>query len=77
VLKPIFEDRRVLLATIGVPLAIVFAVLVGLVLLRIGWRWAMTGVFALGRAAVTPTPDERATRVREHRSARVRRFDSG
>ena len=68
VLAPMFEDRRVLLAAIGVPVLIAFAVLVGLVLLRMGWHWAMAGVFALGRAAVTPTTDERAARVRRHRT---------
>ncbi len=68
VLSPMFEDRGVLLAAIAVPVMIAFAVLVGLVLLRIGWHWAMAGVFALGRAAVTPTTDERAARVRRHRT---------
>lgn len=64
--QPFFEDRRLLLATIGVPAAIVAVVLVGLVLLRrlmdIGFR----GIFALARAAVTPSPDHRAARVRHH-----------
>jgi hypothetical protein len=67
VVTPMFQDTKVLLATLGVPLVIVFAVLIGLVILRILWRWAMSGVFALGRAAVTPTTDQRATRVRRHR----------
>ena len=67
-LKPFFEDKRLLLATIGVPAAIVAVVLVGLVLLRrlmdIGFR----GIFTLARAAVTPSPDHRAARVRRHLS---------
>ncbi len=66
--QPFFADRTLLLATIGVPAAIVGAVLVGLVLLRrlmdIGFR----GIFALARAAVTPTPDHRAARVRRHQT---------
>lgn len=65
-LTPLVADRRLLLSTIGVPAAVVGAVLVGLVLLRkllgVGFR----GVFALGRAAVTPSPDHRAARVRRH-----------
>lgn len=65
-LKPFFEDKRLLLATIGVPAAIVAVALVGLVLLRrlldVGFR----GIFALARAAVTPTRDHRAARVRHH-----------
>ena len=68
VLSPLFEDKSVLLAAIGVPAAIAGLVLVGLVLLRFVWRWMMTGVFALGRSAVTPTPDQRAVRVRTHRT---------
>lgn len=65
-LKPFFEDKRLLLATIGVPAAIVAVALVGLVLLRrlldIGFR----GILALGRSAVTPSPDHGAARVRRH-----------
>jgi hypothetical protein len=69
VLSPMFEDRRVLLATIGVPAAIAGIALIVLVLLRSVWRWMMSGVFALGRAAVTPTSDHRAVRVRRHAAA--------
>ena len=65
-LKPFFEDKRLLLATVGVPAAIVAVALVGLVLLRrlmdIGFR----SIFALARSAVTPTRDHRAARVRRH-----------
>ena len=63
---PLTEDRGLLLATIAVPAAIVGVALIGLVLLRrlldIGFR----GVFALGRAAVVPSGDHRAARVRRH-----------
>lgn len=65
-LAPFFEDRRLLLATIGVPAAIVAAALVGLVLLRRLLDAGFRGVFALGRSAVTPSPDHRAARVRRH-----------
>ena len=68
VLSPMFADGRVLLATIGVPAAVAGLVLVGLVILRSVWRWGMGGIFALGRAAVTPTPDQKAVRVRRHGS---------
>lgn len=65
-LKPFFEDRRLLIATIGVPAAIVGAVLVGLVLLRRGLDIGFRGILTLARAAVTPSPDHRAGRVRRH-----------
>jgi len=68
-LSPLFEDRRLLLATIGVPAAIVGLVLVGLVLLRKLLDLGLAGVFHLGRVAVTPTSDHRAARVREHAPA--------
>jgi hypothetical protein len=61
------EDRRLLLATIAVPTAIVFAVLLALVILRGFGVLAVRGVFQLGRAAVTPVPDHRAVRSRTHR----------
>jgi hypothetical protein len=68
-LSPMLEDRRLLLATIGVPAAIAGAVLIALVLLRrmldIGFR----GIFALGRTAVTPSTDVAAARVRQHRTS--------
>ena len=68
-LTPLFADRRLLLATIGVPAAIVGAVLIGLVVLRKLFDLGLAGVFQLGRAAVTPTSDHRAARVREHAPA--------
>ena len=90
VLTPLFRDSRVLLATIGVPAAVVGVVLIALVVLRWASRWFMGGVFALGRAATTPTVDHRAARVRRHgtsgdaadatadpRQVRVRRHGAG
>ncbi len=65
-LTPFLEDRTLLLATIGVPAAIVGAVLVGLVLLRRAIDYGFRGILALGRAAVSPSRDHRAARVREH-----------
>lgn len=65
--SPMFEDRRLLLATVGVPAAVVGVVLVGLVLLRWVLNVGFRGIFALGRDAVTPHPDRRAQRVRTHR----------
>ncbi len=65
-LKPFFEDRSLLLATIGVPAAIVAVALVGLVLLRRMMDIGARGILALGRSAVTPSPDHRAARVRRH-----------
>ena len=63
---PLTEDRGLLLATIAVPAAIVGLALIALVLLRrmidIGFR----GIFTLGRAAVVPSGDHRAARVRRH-----------
>lgn len=67
VLSLLAEDRRLLLATIAVPAAIVFASLLALVVLKMFGRLAISGVWRLGRAAVTPVPDHRATRVRSHR----------
>lgn len=67
VLSLMTEDRRLLLATIAVPAVIVFAVLLGLVVLRVFGALAFRGVFQLGRAAVTPVPDHRAVRQRTHR----------
>jgi hypothetical protein len=67
VLSLMTDDRRLLLATLAVPAAIVFAVLLALVLLRLFGGLAFRGVFQLGRAAVTPVPDHRAVRVRTHR----------
>lgn len=63
---PLTQDKGLLLATIAVPAAIVGLALIGLVLLRrlidIGFR----GIFALGRAAVMPSGDFRAARIRRH-----------
>lgn len=67
VLSLMTEDRRLLLATIAVPAAIVFAVLLALVVLRAFGVLAFRGMFQLGRAAVTPVADHRAVRVRTHR----------
>ena len=67
VLSLMTEDRRLLLATIAVPTAIVFAVLLALVVLRVFGKLAFRGIFQLGRSAVTPVPDHRAVRVRAHR----------
>ena len=68
VLAPMFDDKRKLFATIGVPTAIVFGVLAALVVLRWLLGLGFAGIFALGRAAVTPTEDHRAVRVRRHRT---------
>lgn len=67
VLSLMTADRRLLLATVAVPAAIVFAVLVGLVLAKMFGGLAFRGIFQLARAAVTPVPDHRAIRVRTHR----------
>jgi hypothetical protein len=67
VLSPLFDDKRTLLATLGVPSAIAFGVILALVLLRYVWGFALKGIFELGRAAVTPAVDHRAIRVRAHR----------
>ena len=68
VVTPLFRDKRLLLATLGVPVAIAFAVVIGLVLLRNVWGLVIKGIFELGRAAVTPAPDHTSVRVREHRT---------
>ena len=67
VLSLLTEDRRLLLATIAVPAALVAAALLALVLLKMFGRLAVSGVWQLGRASVTPVPDHRAARVRAHR----------
>ncbi len=67
VISPLLDDKTTLLATLGVPTAIVFGALIGLVLLRKIWHLFLRGIFELGRAAVTPTPDHKSIRVREHR----------
>ena len=61
------EDRRLLLATIAVPAALVGAALLALVLLKMFGRLAVSGLWQLGRASVTPVPDHRVARVRTHR----------
>lgn len=67
VLSPLFDDKRKLFATIGVPTAIAFGVIAALVIVRWLLGLGFTGIFALGRAAVTPTEDHRSVRVRRHR----------
>lgn len=67
VISPLLDDKTTLLATFGVPTAIAFGALIGLVLLRQVWHYFLKGVFELGRAAVTPAPDHKSIRVREHR----------
>lgn len=67
VLSLLFEDRRLLAATVFVPTVIAFAALIVLVLVRVLWGAAMKGVMELGRTAVTPTLDHRAVRIRAHR----------
>jgi len=67
VLSLMTDDRRLLLATVAVPTAIVSAVLLALVVVRVFGGLAFLGVFQLGRAAVTPVSDHRAVRVRKHR----------
>jgi hypothetical protein len=69
VLSLLFDDRRLLAATLLVPTAIAFAALLVLVVVRWLWGLAMKGVMELGRSAVTPTPDHRAVRTRHHRPA--------
>ena len=69
VLSLLTDDRQLLLATLAVPTAIVFAALLALVVLKVFGVLAMRGVFQLGRAAVTPVPDHRVVRVRRHRDA--------
>ena len=66
-LKSFFMDRKLLLATILVPLGIAGGVLVGLVLVRRGIGLGLHGILSLGRAAVSPQPDHRRARVRAHR----------
>ena len=65
-LTPLLADKKLLLATIGVPAAIVAAAVLGLVLLRRGFDLGMRGIFALGRSAVVPGGDHRAAQVRRH-----------
>ncbi len=55
------------LSTNKAGISIAFAALIGLVLLRKVWHLFLKGIFELGRAAVTPTPDHKSIRVREHR----------
>ena len=69
VMSLLFDDQKVLLATIAVPAALAIAALVVLVFLRTAIGLAGKGVFQLGRAAVTPVPDHRAVRIRRHRPA--------
>lgn len=71
VLSLMTQDRRLLLATIMVPLGIGIMVLLALVLVRKFGSAAVGAVATLGRAAVTPVTDHRATRVRSHRPREV------
>lgn len=66
VLSLLFDDRRLLLATIAVPTALAFAALLAFAVLRVLAGLGAKGVFELGRAAVTPVPDHRAVRTRSH-----------
>jgi hypothetical protein len=68
VVTPLFRDKRLLLATIGVPIVVAFAVVIGLVVLRNMWGLVIRSIFELGRAAVTPAPDHTSVRVRKHRT---------
>jgi hypothetical protein len=65
-LRSFFADKKLLLAAVAVPAAIAGAAVVGLVLLRRGAGLGVRGIFALGRAAVSPSPDHRVSRVRSH-----------
>lgn len=67
VLTPLLDDKQKLFATVGVPTAVAFGVVAALVLVRWLLGLGFLGIFALGRAAVTPTEDHRAVRVRRHR----------
>lgn len=69
VMSLLLDDRRLLLATVAVPAAIVFAALLALVVLKVFGGLALRGVMQLGRAAVTPVPDHRVVRVRRHGDA--------
>lgn len=66
VLSLLVDDKRLLLATLAVPTAIAFAALLALVVLKTFGVLAAKGMLRLGRAAVTPVPDHRVTRVRRH-----------
>ena len=68
VLSPLLENKRTLLATLGVPALVGLGVLLAMILLRSLWGMAVTGILELGRAAVTPVPDHKAVRLRTHRS---------
>ncbi len=68
VLSLLTEDRRLLLATLAVPTALVLAALLALVILKMFGRLALVGFWRLGRASVTPVPDHRSVRVRSHRA---------
>jgi hypothetical protein len=69
VMSLLFDDRRVVLATIAVPTAIALVALIALAIVRLLLGLAGKGVFQLGRAAVTPVPDHRAVRIRRHRAS--------
>jgi hypothetical protein len=75
VLSLLVEDRRLLLATLAVPAALVFAALLALVVLKTFGRLALLGFWQLGRSSVTPVPDQRSIRLRTHRAAPPRSGD--
>jgi energy-converting hydrogenase Eha subunit E len=77
VLSLMTQDRRLLLATFMVPLGIVILALLALVLLRAFGAVAFRGLVGLGRAALTPVVDHRATRVRKHRPREVYDWSGG
>jgi hypothetical protein len=77
VLSLMTQDRRLLVATIMVPLGIVILALLALVLLKAFGAVAFRGLFGLGRAAVTPVVDHRATRVRAHRPRETLEWSTG
>jgi len=66
VLSLMTEDRRLLAATVLVPLGIVMAVLLALVLVKTFGAVVARAAARLARSAVTPVPDHRTTRTRVH-----------
>lgn len=60
------DDRRLLLATIAVPVALVVAVLIALIVLKAFGALGVHGIVQLGRAAVTPVSERGAARTRRH-----------
>jgi hypothetical protein len=60
-------EPRTLLAAWAIPLAVLGAALIVLIIVKRAVVLGFAGIFALGRSAVTPAPDHRAVRLREHR----------